>query len=188
MRFIFALISGVAVLVLTAGCNSKPSQPQATEEPVAAESSGNAKPVFRGRSASLPRPSNEVAIGKTPAANSRKRSPFPPTAIQSIPAPAQDEQIEAIDASADAVAENVRPEDIPEEGDEILIPPKMLGKLIPGTNFDSVQREEPINVRSLLDQQGIMLTNYQQLVEMGITNYQIVRAQRPVEVNVNPRP
>ena len=59
-----------------------------------------------------------------------------------------------------------------------MIPPKMLGKLLPGTNFDSVQREEPIGIKALLEAQGIVLTNYQQLVQMGITNYQIVRAQR----------
>jgi hypothetical protein len=44
-----------------------------------------------------------------------------------------------------------------------------------------VAREEPINVKALLDQQGIVLTNYQQLIELGITNYQIVRAQRPAD-------
>jgi hypothetical protein len=74
----------------------------------------------------------------------------------------------------------VRAEDIPEEGDEILVAPAMLGKLFPSANFDSIQRKEPINIKSVLDQQGITLTNYQQLVELGITNYQIVRAQQPV--------
>jgi len=180
MRFIFALISGAAVL--TAGCNSKPSQPEATEEPAApAESRDHTKPGFRSRSASLPEASNEIAAARTPVPSAKKRSALPRPLIQQNPAAAQDEPSPATDDPSDAAAENVRPEDIPQEGDEILIPPKMLGKLIPGANFESVQREEPINVKSLLDQRGIVLTNYQQLAEMGITNYQIVRAQRPAE-------
>jgi hypothetical protein len=180
MRLILALISGATILA--AGCNSKPSQPQANEEPVAAaESRAQTKPLFRNRSASLPGASNEIAIVKTPTPTTRKRSPFPLPVVQNNPVTAQEEQVAAADGSSDAVTENVRPEDVPEEGDEILIPPKLLGKLLPGTNFDSVQREEPINVKSILDQQGIVLTNYQQLLEMGITNYQIVRAQQPAE-------
>src|SRR5262245_55518980 len=167
MRFILALVSGAALLA--AGCNSKPSPSAATEEPVAtAEPENQATPVFRSRSASLsgPTPTNAVADFKARTSRAGKRSPFPPTAIQSTPGRADlvEEQPEAAEGSAeDAVAENVRPEDPPQEGDEILIPPRMLGKLIPGANFDAVEREEPINVKSLLEQRGIVLTNYQQL-------------------------
>ncbi|MCI0533893.1 MAG: hypothetical protein L0Z50_01555 [Verrucomicrobiales bacterium] len=181
MRIIVALTFGMALVL--AGCNSKPSESEAVAEPGAtSEPRQQAKAVFRDRSALKAGSSNEVIASATPTPPAKARSLLPRPTIQSglVSAPPDEQPVES-DASGEAPVEEVRPEDIPEEGDEILIPPKMLSLLLPGTNFDSVQREEPINVKSLLDQQGIVLTNYQQLVELGITNYQIVRAQRPVE-------
>jgi hypothetical protein len=181
MRFILALTSAWAILA--AGCNSKPPPTQTTEEPVSTtEFRNSSKSGFRQRSARSDTPTNEVASVRIPIPGTKKRSPFPPAALQPGPGAAQNDESAVEDAPGAIVADNLRPEDIPQEDDEILISPKMLGKLIPGANFDSVERQEPINVKSLLDQQGIVLTNYQQLVEMGITNYQIVRAQRQAEV------
>lgn len=68
----------------------------------------------------------------------------------------------------------VGPDD-PLEGDEILIDPKLLGRLLPGFDWDKLERKEPVAIKSLLDQQGIVLTNYQQLRDFGITNYIIQR-------------
>lgn len=65
--------------------------------------------------------------------------------------------------------------DLPMENDEIWVEPRMLGKLFPDFDWEKVQRTEPIAIGQLLQQQGIVLTNYQQLVEIGITNYTIKR-------------
>jgi hypothetical protein len=65
--------------------------------------------------------------------------------------------------------------DLPMENDEIWVDPRMLGKLFPDFDWEKIQRTEPIAISQLLQQQGIVLTNYQQLVEIGITNYTIKR-------------
>ena len=182
MRFIAALVSGCALLA--AGCNSKAPEPRADEEP-SAQPRTSAKPVFRQRAAAAPGESNETVIAKAPAPTAKRRSA--PIAARENPVVPQQEQAETgEDTPTETTAENVRPEDIPQEGDEVLIPPRLLGKLLPGVNFDSVERQEPINVNSLLESQGIVFTNYQQLVEMGITNYQIIRASKPATAEESP--
>ena len=69
---------------------------------------------------------------------------------------------------------------IPQEGDEILIEPRLLVNILPDFDWESIERTQPIAVKALLDQQGIVLTNYQQLIEIGITNYIIQKAPPPV--------
>ena len=68
---------------------------------------------------------------------------------------------------------------VPREGDEILIDPKFLGKLLPQYDWSKLERKEPLAVRALLEQQGIVLTNYQQLITLGVTNYVIQHGPRP---------
>ena len=71
------------------------------------------------------------------------------------------------------VAGGVADSNIPREGDEILIEPRLLANILPSFDWEKIERTQPIAVRALLEQQGIILTNYQQLIEMGVTNYVI---------------
>lgn len=75
--------------------------------------------------------------------------------------------------------------DEPQEGDEIFVDPKMLGRLLPGFDWEKLERKEPVAIKSLLEQQGIVLTNYQQLISFGITNYTIQR--NPPKPGVEPQ-
>ncbi len=179
MRNILPLMFLSAALGL--GCNSKTNQareeaPEQTAEETKLPDGGADQRAFRDRLGVQPALTNAEAAKLTQV---RQRSPFRSPTLQNrasetagIPAEASPETEVAPEA------ENIRPEDIPEEGDEILIPPKLLGVLIPGANFDNIAREEPINIRDLLDQHGIVLTNYQQLIDLGITNYTIARAPK----------
>ena len=75
---------------------------------------------------------------------------------------------------------NLEDPNVPREGDEILIDPKFLSKLLPQFDWSKLERKEPLAVRALLEQQGIVLTNYQQLITLGVTNYVIQHAPKPV--------
>lgn len=179
MRNSLLLIFLTAALGL--GCNSKTNQvredaPEQIVEETKVPAGSADQRAFRDRLAVQPTLTNAQAAT---VAQVRQRVPFRPPTPQNrasetagIPADA------SADAEVSPEAEKIRPEDIPEEGDEILIPPKLLGALIPGANFENIAREEPINIRDLLDQQGIVLTNYQQLIDLGITNYTIARAPK----------
>ncbi|MBI2948975.1 MAG: hypothetical protein HYY23_15145 [Verrucomicrobia bacterium] len=74
---------------------------------------------------------------------------------------------------------NATDPNIPQDGDELYVDPKFLAKLLPEIDWSKLQRKEPVNVKGLLEQQGIVLTNYQQLIEFGITNYSVRHAPRP---------
>jgi hypothetical protein len=78
----------------------------------------------------------------------------------------------------DANLQTIEEKDTPQEGDEILIEPKFLAALLPDIDWTKLNRTEPIGVKTLLDQQKIVITNYQQLVNLGITNYVIRRAEK----------
>lgn len=80
---------------------------------------------------------------------------------------------------AGVMATNVADPSVPQEGDEILIDPKFLAKILPQFDWSKLERKEPVAVRALLEQQGISLTNYQQLTTLGITNYVIQHAPKP---------
>ena len=77
-------------------------------------------------------------------------------------------------------AATVEDPNVPREGDEILIDPKFLGKLLPQFDWSKLERKEPLAVRALLEQQGIVLTNYQQLITLGVTNYVIQHGRKPL--------
>ena len=68
--------------------------------------------------------------------------------------------------------------DIPEEGDDIFIEPRYLRILMPeyGTNWDRFEKRPPISVTNLLKDRGIVITNYNQLRELGLTNFSIQKA------------
>jgi hypothetical protein len=70
--------------------------------------------------------------------------------------------------------ENARPEDIPQEGDNILIDQSVIGLLIP--EFQDRTNAGPYEVSGWLSSKGVALKNYQQLNYVGLTNYQIRRA------------
>jgi len=70
---------------------------------------------------------------------------------------------------------------VPLESDEILIEPRLLAKLLPEFDWEKLERKEPVAIKALLEQQGIVLTNYQQLIEFGITNYTIRKDAYPVQ-------
>jgi hypothetical protein len=83
---------------------------------------------------------------------------------------------------AEANLQALQDKDIPLEGDEIFIEPKFLAALLPDIDWTKLNRTEPIGIKNLLDQQKIVITNYQQLVSLGITNYSIRRAEKvPVD-------
>lgn len=86
----------------------------------------------------------------------------------------------------EAAEADIDPANIPQEGDEILIEPKLLSKVLPGFDWEKLERKEPIAVRALLEQQGIILTNYQQLIDYGITNYTIRRNPPAEQAQPNP--
>lgn len=172
--------AALVVVALGSGCNSKPNQARdsveekTVEEATKVSTGVGVQTGFRDRLAVQPTATNP-AVARVILA--RKLPPIPQMTAKTAASQAQSETTDANAASTDAeLAEKVRPEDLPEEGDEILVPPQLLGALIPGANFENVTRQEPINIKSLLEQQGIVLTNYQQLIELGITNYTIARA------------
>ncbi len=68
------------------------------------------------------------------------------------------------------------------EGDEILVDPPALKQLLPDIEWEKLGRKEPLNVRSLLEKDGVQITNIQQLAEYGLTNYVIRRAPAPSPV------
>jgi hypothetical protein len=75
------------------------------------------------------------------------------------------------------VPENVRQEDIPQEGDRIFIDQTVIGILIP--EFASKTNSGRYEISGWLQGKGVKLKNYQQFNTLGITNYAIQRA--PVE-------
>jgi hypothetical protein len=62
------------------------------------------------------------------------------------------------------------------EGDEVMIDPQHLKQLLPDVDWEKLGRKEPLGVRSLLEKDGVQLTNVSQLKEYGLTNYVIRRA------------
>ena len=181
MRFVILIM--VTGALLSAGCNSKTPPAQSRDESET-ERTADARPAFRNRAVTSQSETNQLtAATNTIASSTKKRMTIQALVANQTAAVGASEQADE-NSTPETTATPVRPEDIPQEGDEVLVPPQLLGALIPGANFESIQRKEPINAKSLLDslfeQKGITLTNYQQLVEMGLTNYQIVRAQKPV--------
>jgi hypothetical protein len=74
--------------------------------------------------------------------------------------------------------EGLVPQDMPiEEGDEILVSPQELGQVLPGFDWENLERKEPIGVRALLEKDGFQLTNVLQLQELGLTNFIIQRVK-----------
>jgi flagellar biosynthesis GTPase FlhF len=85
-------------------------------------------------------------------------------------------------------ATNAFDPNIPQEGDELYVDPKFLAKILPEFDWSKLQRKEPVNVKGLLEQQGIVLTNYQQLIELGITNYSVRHAPKQIAPAAAPVP
>lgn len=98
------------------------------------------------------------------------RAGSPALQVQTAAATAQPSQ-----SSEEPAQEVVIDKDTPQEGDEIFVEPKFLAVLLPDIDWSKLNRAEPIGIKSLLEQQGIVLTNYQELVSRGITNYTVHR-------------
>jgi predicted small lipoprotein YifL len=62
------------------------------------------------------------------------------------------------------------------EGDEVMIEPKYLKQLLPDVDWDKLGRREPLGVRTILEKDGVQITNVSQLKDYGLTNYTIRRA------------
>ncbi|MBI4658119.1 MAG: hypothetical protein HY735_04580 [Verrucomicrobia bacterium] len=111
--------------------------------------------------------------------------PNPPLAPPPAPQPATNrlEQIRdlvgAFQEAAFMVASHVtnRPEDVPMEGDNILIDQSVIGLLI--AEFQDRTNGGPYEVSGWLKSKGVVITNYQQLHYVGLTNFQIRRAAAP---------
>lgn len=67
-----------------------------------------------------------------------------------------------------------KPEDVPKEGDNLLIDQSVIGLLIP--EFQDRTNSGPYEISGWLTARGVVLQNYQQLNYLGITNYQVRRA------------
>jgi hypothetical protein len=72
------------------------------------------------------------------------------------------------------------------EGDEILIEPKYLKQLLPDFDWEKLGRKEPLAIRSLLERDGVQITNAAQLREFGVTNFTIQRAVVSASTNAEP--
>lgn len=70
---------------------------------------------------------------------------------------------------------------LPQEGDQILIEPRLLAKLLPDFDWSKIERKDPVVVNNILEQQGIVLTNYQQLIGLGVTNYIVQRGAQKIK-------
>ncbi len=183
MRFFLTLtVSGA---LLASGC-SKQSQPaQTSQEPeLNAANTASGKPAFRNRASVAPSAAESPVAATDPSRPVTKPSPLAALAERQQALAQSRPALPEIAVVVDPRAPPVNPDHLPQEGDQIMVPINLLGVLLPGVNLDTITRKEPMNVKNLLDERGFVVTNYQQLIEMGITNYQIVRAQKPVTAGV----
>jgi hypothetical protein len=67
------------------------------------------------------------------------------------------------------------------EPDEVLVDPKYLKTLLPDFDWDKYGRTQAVSIRSLIEKDGVQLTNVAQLQDYGITNF-IVRRIPPTNV------
>lgn len=74
-----------------------------------------------------------------------------------------------------------RPEDVPQEGDQILIDRSVIGILIP--EFANLTNTQQYEVSGWLKSKGVTIKNYQQLNTLGISNFQ-VRRFNPAETQL----
>lgn len=182
MNYLFSLI--LVGVVVSAGCRAK--QSESTEEGAETRAaSKSAKrsadtPAFVGKSTAA-QPGKSEAVSDTAPKPATKRSPFEPLGQRTVGSDGLAVEAPVVEPALAAGAGDapINPDDLPQEGDQIMLPPQMLGLLLPGLNPETIKRAEPINIRHLLEDQNIQITNYQQLVRMGLTNYQIIRAQKP---------
>jgi hypothetical protein len=82
-------------------------------------------------------------------------------------------------AGTDSIKEAAEREATLNDGDEILVEPRALKAILPDMDWDKIERKEPLSVRTLLEKDGIQLTNVQQIRDLGITNFTIQRFQPP---------
>ena len=196
LRF-FKWALGVTLLLEIIGCGPKPVNLSADESREAQQLRERSAEIQRlqKENAELPRLRQDFAelqrytnidseLAKLQTENAELRAALAKTGIKAedIAAagitgaaggnPAAAGQTGAIDEATGAQA---KPEDIPKEGDEILIPPEALGTILPGIDVSKLERKEPIAINNLLTNQGIAITNYQQLRDLGLTNFIIRR-------------
>lgn len=171
-----------ALLFAAAGCGGGETSTSETErsEPVF---SGTAPRKPGGFHSSDPDPAATRHPTEGEAASPLKpglrRSPF--QAVGRAPAMNPAEIPETVDLALEPVSGEeetpVNPEDVAQEGDRIFVPPEMLPLLLPGINTNSFTRTEPVDITQFLAARNLILTNYQQLVAWGVTNYRILRTQ-----------
>lgn len=65
------------------------------------------------------------------------------------------------------------------DGDDIMVDPKALKQLLPDFDWEKFNRKEPVAIRSILEKDGLQITNVAQLKEFGITNFTIQKAVPP---------
>ena len=121
------------------------------------------------------RSENETIRQTLLALNIPIQPPPPEPAVTNRLQPIQD-LVSAFNDAAIAVTAlgALRPEDTPQEGDNILIDQSVIGLLIP--EFQDRTNSGPYEVSGWLAAKGVALQNYQQLNHLGLTNYQIRRA------------
>jgi hypothetical protein len=96
------------------------------------------------------------------------------------PAPAAEPLPGAVPEPVEAEEEDeVGEANLPQPGDQILINARFIGNLIPGVQWPEGNPDQMVNVTELIQSSGLVITNYQQLQELGVEEYQIVRPAEP---------
>jgi hypothetical protein len=84
------------------------------------------------------------------------------------------------DAASAAATEKPKIDELSlNDGDEVLVAPQYLKKLLPDIDWDKLDRKDPLGIRALIEKDGVQLTNAAQLHNYGITNF-IIRRATPV--------
>ena len=167
---------------LLAGCGKKQEPPPAEPEPQAAERSVPQHPGFV-QPAPAPRTASSAGNDASYQALVQKRNER---------FAAQDAANAAAAAELAAAETRLNPpvsiEDTPLPGDQIMVDVSVLTNLFPGLSLEQVTRTQPLAIGDLLKQRGVEITTYQQLREMGITNYTIIRAPQAEQAQDAPPP
>ena len=108
-----------------------------------------------------------------------------PVALDPVPTSDESAGVRATTPSKAAIAvanyiATLNP-DMPREGDDILIEPSQFGVLMPELrgSWQEGARRAPVSATAMLKERGIVFTNYNQLRQLGITNFSIRRAPPP---------
>lgn len=118
-------------------------------------------------------------LAKIPAARNASTTPNQAASTPSYTPQPIANLVQSFDEAALALGgQEIREPDKPQEGDRILVDTNAIALLIPellSTNAG------PYEISGWLKSRGVLLKNYQQFNSLGITNYQVQRADPPAQ-------